>query len=344
MDERNERYWDLMAMYLKNEISEQQKTELLEWVEQDPANKEVFYRSTHLWQLTGKASDAFQADVTQAWKRFQATIDPAKESEYTSPSQSTGRVLPMWWLRVAAAAVILIGAGIGYWLLRSPAVQPLELVTLQTIDRKQDFYLPDGSHVFLNRNSKLVYDKAFDGEKRFVHLNGEAFFEVKPNPRRVFVIYTSYTQIEVLGTSFSVREEEDKQKTEVSVVTGKVAFYGRNSIDTSRLYLKPGLTGVYNYTGNLSVHTTENPNFIAWKAERLVFTNTRMSSVISTIETYFGIKIDVKSPQILDCHFTGTFEKPALDDVLHVLALSTNLNVEKQSGQYVFSGQGCDKK
>ncbi len=341
MQERNERYWDLMAMYLKGEISEQEKTELFDWAEQEPANKEVFYRSTYLWQLTGKSSDAFQSDVTQAWKRFLDTIESEKETKNVS-AQPEARVLSMWWLRVAAVVVVM--AGIGYWLLRNPLTETSAMVTMQAGDQKKDFYLPDGSHIFLNRNSRLAYTQAMKGAKRIVHLKGEAFFDVKPNKEQPFVIHTNYSKVEVVGTSFTVREDSVKGITEVAVISGKVAFSGVNPSDESRLYLTPGFTGVYDYTkGLLSEHTIDNPNFMAWKVDRLMFTNTRMESVIATMKSYFGVQIQVKNPQLLNCRFTGTFEKPALEEMVKVLALSINLQVEKQSNQYTFSGQGCNK-
>ncbi len=346
MDERHEIYWELIARYLKDEISEDEKTTLLDWVEQAPENKEVFLRSSHLWQLTGKTRDAFQPDVDKAWQRFQ------KSTAQTPSENSTGaeaKTLPLnskrdttirlGWMRIAAAIVILVG--VGYWLTTRFGSMPAQTIAQSTENQKRDFYLPDGSHIFLNRNSRITYGKGLKGDQRVVHLQGEAFFDIKRNPERPFVIYTSQSRVEVLGTSFTVREDTLKQTTEVDVVTGKVAVSSKNPSDTVRLHLTPGFKGILSRGRQFTKTQMDDPNFMAWKVDKLVFDNTRLSSVITTMEAYFGVTIEVRNPQLLDCRYTGDFEKPALEEMLNVLHLTTNLDYEKQSDRYILSGGGC---
>ncbi len=351
MDARHDNYWELIAKYLKDDISEEEKTTLLDWVEQAPENKEVFYRTSHLWQLTGKARDAFQPDVDKAWRRFQqATGQPETQKENSIGTEvktlplnraPEAKQVSLGWTRIAAAFLVMLG--IGYWLFVANTSKEAERVAQATENQKKDFYLPDGSHVFLNRNSRISYDKDLAGDQRVIHLKGEAFFDVKRNSQRPFVIYTAQARVEVLGTSFTVREDARQQTTEVDVVTGKVAFSGKNPADTTRLYLKPGFKGVLNRQQGLTQAKIDDPNFIAWKVDKLVFDNTRLSSVITTMEAYFGVTIEVQNPQLLNCRYTGDFEKPALEEVLNVLHLATNLDYEKQADRYILSGGGCAK-
>jgi len=355
MSEQNETYWELIAKYLKDEISEAEKNTLLDWVAQAPENKEVFYRSSHLWQLTGKARDAFQPDVDRGWQRFQqiisqpVVVSPEVESENSIQkeakvrplhSKPVAKTIPLAWLRVAA--VLLVIAGVGYWLLMTRLSGSEPMIAQATQNEKKDFYLPDGSHVFLNRNSHISYGKGLKGDQRVIYLRGEAFFDVKRNPERPFVIYTSQSRVEVLGTSFTVREDASGQTTEVEVVTGKVAFSGKDPADTARLYLKPGLKGILNRTRGITQTRIEDPNFIAWKSDKLVFNNTSLSAVIKTMEAYFGVHIDVATDaQLIHCRYTGDFEKPALEDMLEVLSLATHLTYEKKPDRYILSGGGC---
>lgn len=349
MDARQEHYWELIARYLKDEISEDEKTTLLDWVEQAPENKEVFYRTSHLWQLTGKARDTFQPDVDKAWQRFQTSIrkDSAPEKNSTGGEAKTlplrsepeVKTIALGWMRIAAAIVVLLG--LGYWVWTSNVPKDAETIAHATENQKQDFYLPDGSHVFLNRNSSLSYEKGLDGDQRVVHLKGEAFFDVRRNPERPFVIYTSQSRVEVLGTSFTVREDTTRQLTEVDVVTGKVAVSAKDPSDTVRLHLTPGLKGIVRRGRVLNSTKVDDPNFMAWKVDKLVFNNTNLSSVVTALEAYFGVTIEVRNPQLLNCRYTGDFDKPAIEEVLSTLHEAINLNYEKQSDRYIFSGGGC---
>lgn len=350
MDERNERYWELVARYLKDEISEEEKTALFEWVEQEPENKDVFFRAYHLWQVTGKARDAFQPNVDNAWQRLQKTMNESQTVKEET-IQKEAQILPLTskpetkifslWMRIAAVFLVLIGIGYGMYL--ANASKEVQIIAKSADNEKKDFYLPDGSHVFLNRYSSISYEKGLKGDQRVIHLKGEAFFDVKRNPKRPFVIYTSQSRVEVLGTSFTVREDTVKQTTEVDVVTGKVAFSSLKPADTTRLYLRPGFRGILNTKQGLSTARIEDLNFRAWQVDKLVFDNTRLSSVVPAMEAYFGVTIEVQNPQLWNCRYTGDFEKPALENILKVLAEATNLQYryEKQSDRYVLFGGGC---
>ena len=64
--------------------------------------------------------------------------------------------------------------------------------------------LPDGTTVYLNTNSKIIFPKRFEKNKREITLKGEAFFEVTKDKNRPFIINVNEAQVEVLGTSFNI--------------------------------------------------------------------------------------------------------------------------------------------
>ena len=91
-----------------------------------------------------------------------------------------------------------------------------------------EYTLPDGSVVALNSNSKLVFPKQFNGDTREVTIEGEAFFDVKPNPEKPFIINAGKAQIKVVGTSFNVSAYPETETLEVVVKTGKVQVISKN--------------------------------------------------------------------------------------------------------------------
>ncbi len=122
---------------------------------------------------------------------------------------------------IAATVLLLvsIGAVIGFRALeRTP--QPVELTALQEVE---EFTLPDGTRIYLNRGSKLSYDdRTFNDERREIRLSGEAFFEVAKNPAKPFIVYGGQTQTTVLGTSFNVKAYPGVRDNVISVRDGCV--------------------------------------------------------------------------------------------------------------------------
>ncbi len=334
-------YWELLAKYLNHEITDEEKTELFAWADRSAVNKDLFYRSTHLWHLTGSVKADFQPDVEGAWQRFKTKMPEQPQPVATKPlpQAATGRVVPMYGWRVAAAVVVLVGA---VWLALAYFNRPVTPVMLTAGNAKKLFILPDSSRVTLNQFSSLAYEPGLAGEERTVTLRGEGFFEVKRNPQKPFVVLTVNARTQVLGTSFTVHEDKQSGTTEVQVVTGKVSFatVGKGGAG-KRVVLTPGFKAVAGKTDSLVKSKIVDPNFRAWQTGRLEFENTRLEQVVSSLEDYFGINIKVQNKKLLDCRFTGTFEQPQLKDVLEVLAVSMQVRYNYAQQHYTFSGRGC---
>ena len=98
------------------------------------------------------------------------------------------------------------------------------LLEYKTPDNVDVFNLPDGSTVYLNKDSKLTYPNKFEGDERVVILEGECFFDVKKNPDKPFIIFSGNTKTEVLGTTFNLRAYPEQENVEVMVLTGRVKF------------------------------------------------------------------------------------------------------------------------
>ncbi|MDZ7690866.1 MAG: FecR domain-containing protein [Balneolaceae bacterium] len=81
----------------------------------------------------------------------------------------------------------------------------------------------DGSRVILNSMSTLRFPKVFEGTKRELHLEGEAFFQVAHNKERPFVVHANGVEVNVLGTEFNVNSYRENEAVEVVVREGKVA-------------------------------------------------------------------------------------------------------------------------
>lgn len=347
-----DKYSELTAKYLAGETTPVEEKELFAWTEANEANQKFFEQWVETWSLTESASASpFEADVASAWDKFDAALEkqasisqPPKPSAAKTPNHSgpqTVKIIPlskMVW-RWSVAAAILILAGIGFWWLRQQPAPP-QLVEIQTFDKeKKEILLPDSSYVWLNENSKLVFDQKF--EQRQVTLEGEAFFDVKRLERRPFEILSGEAKTTVLGTSFNVRAYPAEDKIEVTVKTGKVALAVTKQHQKSVL-LEAGESGIFDKNEEKVVVAEEKiSNADAWKTSRLDFNEALMKDVIVALERYFDVEIEVSDDVILECHLTANFSEPALPEALEVISFGLGLKWKETSGKFVLSGAGC---
>ncbi len=348
MEESNNKYWDLLAKYLQDEASEQEKADLFAWIHAHPENKALFDKASTVWKVTAPVEDTYEPDVEKGWKQFQfkARISQNDLSGRMSTGGGTTQAktarIVNWQplLRIAAAIVIFVGV---IYLASLYLTREEPMVDFYAAEAKKEMLLPDGSRIVLNKNSKVSYAPNFNKNERVIHLTGEAFFDVKKVDGKTFTIYSGNTVTQVLGTSFTVRAYQEEGVTEVQVLTGKVSFSTREDAGNKKVLLTPGYKGVLSKNNSISKSAINDPNFLAWKDNKLAFNNTRMERVISTLEKYFDVPIEVSNPQLLECRFTGTFESPELQEIIDVLVISVDLVYSREGNKYILSGQGCNK-
>jgi ferric-dicitrate binding protein FerR (iron transport regulator) len=282
-----------------------------------------------------------------AWAKIENRIEMAPATNppiikpETSQARKSAKIIPLskivW--RWSAAAAILLLIGVFFW--RTDRGQDMpQLVEIQTFDKeKTEIILPDSSRVWLNENSKLVYDQTFG--QRHVTLEGEAFFEVERLEDRPFQITSGGATTTVLGTSFNVRAYPEEDKIEVTVKTGKVALAVTKQAGTSVL-LEAGESGIFDKKEE-TVAVAENVliNADAWKTAQFVFDEALAKDIIEALEQYFDINIAVSDPMILNCHYSTNLSRPVLPEALENLAFGLGLELKETDGGYLLSGKGC---
>jgi transmembrane sensor len=199
--------------------------------------------------------------------------------------------------------------------------------------KMKEVLLPDSSSIVLNANSKIEYSKNWKKEKkREVWLEGEAFFDVRHLNQDTtqivsheqFVVHTEGLDVEVLGTSFNIRQR--RGKTEVVLQTGKikVSFKDKSRED---ILMKPGEVVTYDPKENDLNRSTAIPeNYTAWKEKKLMLNNPDVSEIVAYLEDNFGQKIILQDEKLGDRKIEGPILLTNLDDALFVL--STVLRAE----------------
>jgi ferric-dicitrate binding protein FerR (iron transport regulator) len=195
--------------------------------------------------------------------------------------------------------------------------------------------------VALNSNSKLVFPKQFTGNTREVTIYGEAFFDVKPNREKPFIITAGNAQVKVVGTSFNVCAYPENETVEVVVKTGKVQVtnkIGEVLSDANQVYLVPGEKGtLFIKSSILEKSQNSNPNYLAWKTRDFVFNDIPLDEVFQCLEKTYHVKIQVTDPELNALKLNAQFDKKPIDFILNVVGLTFNLELSVENEQYTFS-------
>jgi ferric-dicitrate binding protein FerR (iron transport regulator) len=321
----------LILKHLNGTITDVERQMLDEWINESEQNKKLLDDLTLMWKLSKDKITIPDFQTEQEWAKLESSISRDIQGAKV-------RKLPRLGALKIAAAITLIAlcSSVLYLLFFKH-----NIILKESGNSIVHVALPDGSSVWLNAYSSLSYSENFNEKDRIVNLDGEGFFEVKRDAEKAFVVQTSQAQVKVLGTSFNVSSYQSKNLIEVFVATGVVSFFLHED-NTSGLTLKPGETGILKKNNNVITRSPEdNLNALAWKEQKLNFRKTPVGTVLKNLETYFKINVRIKNQDIAKCRFTGSFDKPELDEIIEALSVSLDLTITKDSGNYVVTGDGC---
>lgn len=176
--------------------------------------------------------------------------------------------------------------------------------------------LPDGSSVFLNSSSRLIYPTAFTGDTRTVKLIGQAYFEVASNPAKPFKVIANGVNIQVYGTGFDVNAYADEPVVKATLVHGSVKVLNNKT----SMMISPGQQATLNQNDNEIKITQPNlDEVLAWKKWEFRFEGADIVSILKEASRWYDFKI-IYSGKISDHRFNGLLSKKAsLSELLEIL-------------------------
>ena len=166
---------------------------------------------------------------------------------------------------------------------------------------------------------RMLYPAVFDGPVRQVTIDGEAYFDVKKDEKKPFVVETNKCNMEVLGTKFNVDSYSEKEDFEVALMEGSVKVVSRRKANEA-LVLKPDNKVSLQMDGTLKIAPVDDYDLYRWKEGLICFKNKSFLSIMKELEEYFGTQIKVENKNVLKHSFTGKFrQSDGLDYALRVL-------------------------
>lgn len=191
------------------------------------------------------------------------------------------------------------------------------------------FLLPDSTTVFLNAESRLRFpDRFVPGSERIVYLSGEAYFDVKRDPRSPFLVCLEHSAVKVTGTSFNVKAYPDDTNEATTLISGTVSM----GIGTTEqwIVLKPGEQGYYDATRKtLSQQTVDVNYYTAWKDGVFAFYRQPLEEVMKTLGCWYLFDTHYQNEALKSILYTGKIYRHAsIREVLHTFELMDELTFD----------------
>jgi ferric-dicitrate binding protein FerR (iron transport regulator) len=289
------RIHDLIIKQLKGKLSPEEHVELEDFKARSPENRELVEKLTDPQYLLKVIPASRKLDVDAGWRRVTGHPPASKVFKW----------------RYVVAATILIVAILVWKFPKQPKYtetnnipnefykavlkkgKAYELNTaVDTLKTSEKSYysqrLPDGSIVWLNCESSLIFPASFSGNERTVQLKGEGYFEIAKDASRPFKVQVSDMEIVVTGTKFNIKAYNDEGKIHTTLFEGSVKIKTKNKTE----YLKPREQAFVSKTGKLEKSGPDKfkETTLAWKENQFIWEKEHLETIIGDICHWYGLR------------------------------------------------------
>ena len=286
----------LLRKYLRGDVSVDEKRQVQEWLDQSPEHMQEYYNARKLYTLL-------------LWN-----TDKNKNSK-----RRTGTIRSILFDILKIASILFIGFALGYYLFDQEKESVKMIEVNVPAGQRTELLLSDGTTVWLNSRTTLVFPDRFEKGNRSVRLDGEGYFVVKSDSNRPFIVQTEEYDVRAVGTEFNVKAYTGKSLFETSLIQGEVLVYSQNL--ASETLLSPGQM-VYKNKDVLVSKTISDYNYFKWKEGIFCFENESMTSLIEKLQLYYDVTIKNQAEFLPDYCFSGKLRiNDGIEHALRVLQL-----------------------
>lgn len=356
------RFTELLAKKLAGEVTQEELHELDLYVRSHPEDQ--FFQDLLSTWWSGKNDPSWTAQVAPE-DHFQYIIQRASEESKQSVvfdiEQVTSVRRRFGWVKYAVAASVVGLVSFMVYFVNLPKIED-ESIQLASQENeivakkgtKSKLLLPDGSQVWLNSDTKLVYKSDFNDTLREVSLEGEAYFDVVKNPKKPFIVHTSGISIRVLGTAFNVKSYPQESIIEATLVRGLIEVERNSEPHASKILLRPNEKLTYSKPLNKidaverlgssnpitsapvaplkaqSIEISSIPRNItdstrletSWVYGKLLFEGDSFRDLAQKMERWFNVKISFRNNKVAGYRFRGVFADENIEEALNALELT----------------------
>lgn len=328
------RHW--VVRLASGEMTEAERTRLRQWLNADVRNRAAFKRERAFWQSLEPLREAFQYEDTAPAHH---SAGPPRILK-SRPAVGAGRPLngssvmmrsARRMNRIAAAG--LIAAGLAFLMVWTQFGGFRAGDHWTRVGEHREVILPDGSTAHLNTASAINV-RYSDDVRRIELLQGEAFFDVKPDPDAPFQVAMQNKIVEAVGTSFAVHREGEGFT--VTVNTGEVAVHdspGENPAhsrteSSQSVHLKAGEQIDYSPDSVMNpIRSVKLDSALAWRRGKIVIADLPFMQAIEKLDRYHPGRIVVLGKVPGQRTVSGVFNTDRIDGAITGLASTQGLAV-----------------
>lgn len=273
----------VIQRFIQGNASDDDEKIIYDWLHDNPENRKTLFHKKDIWESSRLGTGELSKIEQEQWIVLQNRI--------ASQKLRISKITEV--LRIAAIIIISLGLGwFGrYFYMQETFLNPhTELKSVEaTPGQQKEIFLADGTHVWLNSDSKLSFPNHFNSNNRKVTLQGEAYFEVTANEQKPFFVKTKNHIVKVVGTHFNICEYPESNIIETTLAEGKVKIITGNLVHD----LLPGEQSSFNTeTSEVRISKADLEVYTTWKDGRYEFNNEPLGKVFQIIERWWDVKID----------------------------------------------------
>ncbi len=308
----------MVRLFLSNRFSQSTEEKVQRWLIQNSYTKEKEQASLEYWDELNAEPDA---EAYRSLRRVNEQIKP--------------KVIPFYrpLLRIAAVLVPALVV-LGSYLYYQHSQQEQWIAAVTNYGESKQIILPDQSEVWINSGTTLHYPKKFKNNTRSIRLEGEAFFSVRKDATKPFIVQTEHLSITVLGTEFNVKAYTKDEKTITTLNKGKIEV--QTNSNQSRI-LQPNEQLIYDkQTSDLTVSTVPANDISAWTSGQLIFSNASLEEILRTLERRFDVRFEIDKNIPLQTNYTIKFLKnDSLEQILSILKeMDKHFSYQKEQDRF----------
>lgn len=310
--------YEIIAAFLVGESSKEENELLFEWLNQSTENRQIFNELKIAWQYAFADRQQMVESRTLILKTILARV---RKRRLFRPA--------------AAIAAFFLAAGLGFAIasaifkpLEDPTSAPHEgIITMSTLPgQKAQATLPDGTKIWLNSGTTISYPATYGIENRTATLvEGEIYLDVAKKDGQLFTLETSNGLVKVFGTSFDVKNYADDQSMTLSLEKGSIEFY--SSDESSKAAMAPGQKLFLDKaSGSMVLQKCDAEIEFVWRFGELKIEKKDFLEVMSDMERWYGVEIEVSGNIPKDNYFWMTVKTESLREMLGLLKKITPLS------------------
>ena len=369
-------YKNLIIKYLTGSMLSNEEEMLLNWIASDKKNEETFNKMYEAWIISGSEKGKRDFEPRLAWNNLSNKIQKGNKII----ENREGKTYYFRYLRKAASWLIVFSLGLTamYMIKGKPEAIPSTSAELSSKSAviinvpdgsRSNVVLPDGSQVWVNSGSKIIYNQDYGIESRRLFLIGEAYFDVARDKEKAFIVDIGGVEIEALGTRFNVKSYPEEKTVSATLEEGRIEVnipkiegdvntislspnqnivLHKSTEQISKTYDKESLIDIWDkddevYMEKLVISDfalTENVNtrlYTSWKDQEWILERLTLGDLALILERRYDVEIVFAEDILKNYNFTGTIQNESIEQILNAISMSAPVNYSIQKDTITFT-------